>query len=77
MQGLPVSEAVPMLYRMGPNERHDVTGFREPMCETGVAISTDEPPESVPSDRRVFVFHPRAWDRDAYLQVMQVVGKRG
>ena len=62
MAGLPVAEAVPMLFRMGTNT--GLTGAGDPLCRSSVGVSTDEPPASPSRGRRVYVFHPRAWSAE-------------
>ncbi len=75
LRGLPIDEAVPMLFRMGPDraaiEETLASGedFPEPLCRGTVGISTDERwPVSLPG-KRVYVFHPRAWDAASYAEV--------
>lgn len=65
--GLPIDEAVPMLFRMGP-DRHRIllhleTGadFRPPICQQSIGISTDEPIPLRSLGRRIYIFHPRPW----------------
>lgn len=65
--GLPIDEAVPMLFRMGTG-RNEVTSwmgsehdFREPLCRGSVGVSTDEPWKSLPAGRRVYAFSPKPW----------------
>jgi hypothetical protein len=69
--GLPVDEAVPMLFQMGPDgpearrlleRNHD---FRLPVCRLSIGISTDEPLPARPPRRRTYIFHSRSWDRAA------------
>lgn len=75
--GLPVDEAVPMLFRMGPDERSvrahlDAGGdFRVPLCRTSWGISSDAPPPRLRPGRRLYVFHPRPWTLDALGPVLQ------
>jgi hypothetical protein len=63
----PVDEAVPMLFRMGPDDRavrrHLAGGgdFSLSVCRGSVGIATDEPVPALPASRRTYVFHPRAW----------------
>jgi hypothetical protein len=71
LSNLPIDEAVPMLFRMGP-DRGEVLGrlrrgedFREPLCRTSLGLSTDEPVGNLPVARRRYIFHPRSWDRSA------------
>jgi hypothetical protein len=62
ISGLPVTEAVPMLFRMGAGEAyHPGDDFRPGVCRSSVGISTDEPLLEVPRGRRVYIFHPRSW----------------
>jgi hypothetical protein len=69
--GLPVDEAVPMLFRMGRDDRairarlRAGDDFREPLCRTSVGVSTDEPLPAIPAGRRVYWFAPRAWTEAA------------
>ncbi len=69
---LPVNEAVPMLFSMGPDEpliRHylaSVNTFPEPLCRGSLGISTGERwPNPVRSGTRVYVFHQQPWTREA------------
>jgi Protein of unknown function (DUF3142) len=59
---LPVTEAVPMLFRMGAGEAyHPDEDFRPGVCRSSVGVSTDEPLPEFPRGRRVYIFHPRSW----------------
>lgn len=74
MGDLPVDEIVPMLFRMGPEgwrirERLKASGrFVEPRCRESVGVATDEAAVIPPGARRVYVFHPRAWDEESFEQ---------
>lgn len=62
ISGLPVTEAVPMLFRMGAGESYQPgEDFRPGVCRSSVGISTDEPLPAIPRGRRVYIFHPRSW----------------
>jgi hypothetical protein len=67
IDGLPVDEAVPMLFRMGADRdnvrRHLRTGgdVRATIARRALGLSTDEPLPPLPSGRRVYVFHPARW----------------
>jgi hypothetical protein len=69
---LPVNEAVPMLFSMGPEAR-DVrqylfshSTFPEPLCRGSLGLSIGENwPKEISNDTRVYVFSPAAWDRDS------------
>ena len=63
LTGLPVAEAVPMLFRMGVPWRGG--DFRAGLCRMSVGVATDEPFVRVPRGRRVYIFHPRAWSPEA------------
>jgi hypothetical protein len=75
MDGLPVSDAVPMLFRMGVGEPRNTRDFRVTACRSSFGISTDEVPVDLPRGRRLFVFHPRAWDEDTYRAVVRLAAK--
>ena len=67
LAGLPVDEAVPMLFRMGTGQS-EVSNwmragrdFREPVCQTSLGISLDEPWRELPAGRRVYAFSPSRW----------------
>jgi hypothetical protein len=69
--GLPVDEAVPMLFRMGPDveDVHVLLGqgrdFGLAVCRESVGISTDEPIRDLPAGRRRYVFRPEGWSPSA------------
>jgi hypothetical protein len=79
MRGLPVDEAVPMLFRMEPDRRRvGVTGWgagdfavREPMCAGSVGISTREDWPRDMRGRRVYVFADRGWNRDGLDETLR------
>lgn len=62
LAGLPVAEAVPMLFRMGPDaegvRRRLGAGedFDEPLCRSSVGLSSDEPAPRLPPGRRRYLF---------------------
>ena len=67
LTGLPLDEAVPMLFRMGVDERQVVsylnTGaeFRPALCRNSAGISTDEILPALPSARRFYIFSTTDW----------------
>ncbi len=73
--GLPIAEAVPMLFRMGPDRAAVVQSlasgedFREPLCRGSVGVSTDELWPALLLGRHVYIFHPRAWDQESFAAV--------
>ena len=68
--GLPVDEAIPMLFRMGvdsSNVRRSLeshTDFRAAPALQSVGISTDESLPWIPPGRRVYIFSPKPWTPD-------------
>ena len=72
--GLPVDEAVPMMFRMEPDRRRpppDVDAFaiREPKCAGAVGLSTSEPWPEWMRGRRVYVFADDGWNREDLAQL--------
>ena len=81
LEDLPVDEAVPMIFRMGTDERviksllKDGKDFREPICRRSFGTSVDEP-VAINFDhtrRRQYLFNPRAWEESDVLDF----GQRG
>ena len=75
LRGLPVDEAVPMMFRMEPDRRRappslDDFRIREPLCMTSVGVSTTEPWPSEITGKRIYVFpdHGRRTDSPAELE---------
>jgi hypothetical protein len=64
---LPIDEAVPMLFRMGPDGRQIrnrlAAGEEFPArpCRTSYGISTDEPLRNLSTAKRLYVFNPNPW----------------
>jgi hypothetical protein len=66
LSGLPIDEAVPMLFRMGPvNEPFRIIASSRyaaaPACQRAVGVSLDESLIVRPGGRRLYVFNPRSW----------------
>lgn len=67
LDGLPIDEAVPMLFRMGVDEHRiriflkEGGAFRSPLCRSSVGISMDEPVKFLPRGARTYVFNPQSW----------------
>jgi len=74
ISGLPVAEAVPMLFRMGPDRYFPGGDFSSALCRSSVGVSTDELPSRVPSGRRIYVFHPRPWAEEDVQAMRRKVG---
>lgn len=62
IDGLPVAEAVPMLFRMGAGERR-ARSFRSNLCRSSLGVSSDEPLPAPPSALRLYLFNPHPWSR--------------
>ena len=75
LSGLPIDEAVPMLFRMGAGTNDvrswmkSARAFRQPACRDSLGISTDEPWKALHSGRRVYVFSPSPWSEHS-LEVL-------
>lgn len=77
MTGLPIDEAVPMLFRMGIG-RAEVTSrmrsghdFREAACRTSLGISLDERWPKLPGERRLYAFSPSPWTAGSLLNLVR------
>ena len=75
---LPIDEAIPMLFRMGP-EGDWVSLFLEegrdfrPLCNKSIGISADEHPPKIPKGRRLYLFNPKPWSEEAFRKVIREV----
>lgn len=68
LSDLPVDEAVPMIFRMGADDRSiknllaSGEDFLEPLCQKSYGIAVDEPLEiQFKPGRRVYVFNHHSW----------------
>ncbi len=81
ISGLPIDEAVPMLFRMGADDRQirirlkAGEDFRPPASRLSLGISTDEPLENLPSGRRIYIFHPRPWSEETARKIIEEVNQ--
>jgi hypothetical protein len=79
--GLPIDEAVPMLFRMGTGRREVVNylnahkQLRSTACRGSIGISTDEPLATLPSHQRKYVFNPQPWTADTVASVVKEPAK--
>jgi hypothetical protein len=82
LEGLPIDEAVPMLFRMGADrasvDHHLKAGgdFRATASRHSIGISTDEPLERLPSGRRVYIFNPKPWTEASARKAIEEVKQR-
>jgi hypothetical protein len=72
IRGLPVADAVPMLFRMGTGETYAGGDFRLALCRASLGVATDELPAIVPHGRRLFVFHPHPWTEETYRGALEL-----
>jgi Protein of unknown function (DUF3142) len=68
LKDLPVDEAVPMIFRMGTDDKpiknflSSGNDFAEPLCRKSYGIALDEPlAMNLDKSRRLFVFNIRSW----------------
>ena len=73
ISGLPVTEAVPMLFRMGAEPYRGTGALRAGKCQSSAGISTDEPLADPPRGKRIYIFHPRSWSREEWRAAIQEV----
>lgn len=77
----PVEEVVPMLFRMGPvgeNLRRRLAqggDFADRNCRSSIGVAVDTPPHGLPSGRRVYIFNPRPWNREALDAILGDLSK--
>lgn len=78
LNDLPVDEAVPMIFRMGSDDKTIKSflargnDFREPLCRRSYGIAVDEPVEiNFKGARRQYVFNVRAWTEKDVLPFQQ------
>jgi hypothetical protein len=70
---LPIDEAVPMLFRMGPSGpiRDGVADrLRAPACRGAIGTSLDEPLTTSRDRRRLYVFNPQPWTAATIAEAM-------
>lgn len=81
LAGLPIDEAVPMLFRMGVDETNVLSflsrkkRFPASQCQNSVGLSLDEPLAQLPPHRRMYIFNPKPWSESA-LQRISVENKQ-
>lgn len=82
LDDLPVDEAVPMIFRMGADDRtiKDMLAsgddFREPLCQKSYGIATDEPVNiRFKTARRIYVFNGHSWNSSDIAALSQQIGQ--
>jgi len=78
LDDLPVDEAVPMIFRMGADDKpikNMLAGgddFREPLCRRSYGIALDEPLEMKRDPaRRLYIFNNRPWSESSIRELQQ------
>jgi hypothetical protein len=78
LDGVPVDEAVPMLFRMGLDDERirsylkEGGAFRNPLCRLSSGVSTDEDLKfAFAGGARTYVFHTRAWTETALRRAIE------
>jgi hypothetical protein len=76
LSDLPIDEAVPMLFRLGVDQRQFQrrleTGqpFESRMCQNSAGVSSDEP-VNAPSVKRLYIFSPKPWSKSSFAAAME------
>jgi hypothetical protein len=72
LENTDIAEAVPMFFRMGKDETHNMHVTLS-SCVSSIGLSTDEPwpVRRPPGVQRIYVFNPRAWNRDEYARTLR------
>ena len=74
IRDFPVADAVPMYFRMGAEPYLRRAALNNPLCQASTGLSTDELIR-VPLHRRLFLFNPRPWTREALRLAMSEVNR--
>jgi hypothetical protein len=81
LSGLPVDEAVPMIYRMGPDAK-EISAylrgggqFTPTFSRDSIGLSLDSQVGGLAAGKRVYLFSPRPWTADALRDAISEVAK--
>jgi hypothetical protein len=74
-RGLPIADATPMLFRMGPEDRVSPVDFPVDVCRSSIGISMDELPARMPQARRIYFFNVGPWTQQAYNAAVAQAGR--
>lgn len=78
---LPVDDAVPMLFRLGPDRRAILRrlasgrDFSSPVCRQSMGLSLDEPFPRFGRTRRIYAFNPHSWTQESYSALMKDIAR--
>ena len=81
IDGLPLDDAIPMLFRLGPDRKEVLRRFQSgenfslAVCQQSVGISTDEPAPVIPHGRRVYIFNPQPWSADSFRSIIRRINR--
>jgi len=78
--GLPIDEAVPMLFRMGRerglfDRRGPARVIREPLCSGSLGLATDEPWPAKVDGKRLYIFHTHSWTNTTFTNALKRVNQ--
>jgi hypothetical protein len=77
IDALPIDEAIPMLFRMGPEDRWireylgSGNGLQSKFAQDCNGISVDEPVPSIDLQKPIYVFNPRSWTPNSIQRLLQ------
>ena len=76
LSDLPIDEAVPMLFRMGVDERRfqSAPRFEPAICANSAGVSTDEL-ITAPAVDRLYIFNPNPWSRESLNTALERFNK--
>jgi hypothetical protein len=80
LSGLPIDEAVPMLFRMGIDGRQfrsQLSAGEDPFtnpCHTAAGVSTDEL-ITLPSRKRLYIFSPKPWTHESLKSTLETYAR--
>jgi hypothetical protein len=74
-RGLPIADATPMLFRIGPQDRVSPVDFPADVCRSSIGVSMDELPARVPRAQRIYFFNPGPWTQQAYDAAVAQAGR--
>jgi hypothetical protein len=78
---LPVDDAIPMLFRLGPDRSTVLSRLKEgkdfsiSLCRQSVGVSLDEAFPRIDRKRRVYVFNPKPWTNLSFQNFMKEYGE--
>jgi hypothetical protein len=77
LSDLPIDEAVPMLFRLGAEQRQFRTrldagdNFKNTPCQNAAGVSTDEIVKP-PVVQRLYLFNPNSWSQSSLTTALEI-----